>query len=198
MLRTRLKTSFHKASALSGLARNLFLANPKNRKLELVDIAHPEVLGFLKQLHLNKVRYLLVGGMATTFHGYVRTTQDLDLWVDNSPENKERLIQSLKNVAVVGAEHLRNIPLIAGWSTVTIGNEGFVADFMTDLKSFAATDFDTCYKKAATGVFEGIPIKVIHKNDLIREKKANSRPKDLDDVEQLERIARSYNKNCKS
>ena len=136
-----------------------------------------------------------MGGMATTFHGYVRTTQDLDLWVDNTPENKERLIQSLKNVAVADAKHLRNIPLIAG--SVTIGAEGFVADFMTELKSFAATDFDTCYKKAATGVFEGISIKVIHLNDLIREKKANSRPKDLDDVEQLERIVRSYNKNYK-
>ena len=197
MLSTPLKTSFHKASALSGLARNLFLANPKNTKPKLVDIAHPEVLSFLKELHLNKVRYLLVGGMATTFHGYVRTTQDLDLWVDNAPENKERLIQALKNVAVAGAEHLRNIPLIAGWSTVTIGAEGFVADFMTDLKSFAATDFAACYKKAATGVFEGIPIKVIHKNDLIREKKANSRPKDLDDVEQLQRIA-CTTKICKS
>lgn len=195
MLRTPLKTSFHKASALSGLARNLFLANPKNTKPKLVDIAHPEVLSFLKELHLNKVRYLLVGGMATTFHGYIRTTQDLDLWVDNASENKERLIQSLKNVAVPGAEYLRNIPLMAGWSTVAIGTEGFVADFMTELKSFAATDFDTCYKKAATGVFEGVPIKVIHLNGLIREKKANSRPKDLDDVEQLERIARSHNKN---
>ena len=191
-------TSFHKASALSGFARNIFFANPKNTKPKLVDIAHPEVLAFLKELHLNKVRYLLVGGMATTFHGYVRTTQDLDLWLDNTPENKERLIQALKNVAVAGAEHLRNIPLMAGWSTVSIGTEGFVADFMTELKSFAATDFAACYKKAATGVFEGVPIKVIHKNDLIREKKANSRPKDLDDVEQLERIVRSHNKKCKS
>ena len=195
MLITPLKTSFHKASALSGLARNLFLANPKNTKPKLVDIAHPEVLNFLKELHLNKVRYLLVGGMATTFHGYVRTTQDLDLWVDNATENKERLIQALKNVAVAGAEHLRNIPLIAG--SVAIGTEDFVADFMTELKSFAATDFAACYKKAATGVFEGVPIKVIHKNDLIREKKANSRPKDLDDVEQLQRIA-CTTKICKS
>ena len=194
MSEVSVNSSFQRASALSQVAKSLFLANPNNVKPELMDIGHPEVLNFLKELHLNKVRYLLVGGMATTFHGYIRTTQDLDLWVGNSVDNKMRLIQALKNSGVTGAEHFESVPAIAGCSsTITIGDYGFVADFMSDLQNFPAKDFEDCYERAKQGVFEGVPITVIHLNDLILEKRAAGRPKDLDDLEYLEQIKKESN-----
>jgi hypothetical protein len=177
-----------KAASLSKVSRDLYSSNPSNKPLKQMDISSPEVLNFLEQLHINQVRYLLVGGMATTFHGYIRTTQDLDLWIDDSPDNKDRLIMVLKLVNVPGAENYRTVPMIAGWSAITIGAEGFVADFVLSMKAFSSKDFGSCYLRAKKGEFQGVPITVIHLNDLIKEKESTGRHKDLDDLENLQRI----------
>ena len=50
---------------------------------------------FLKLLNKKKVEYLVVGGYAVAFHGYVRATKDLDILFHNSPENIKRLKQVL-------------------------------------------------------------------------------------------------------
>jgi len=49
-------------------------------------------------LNKNNVRYIVVGGYAVNFHGYRRTTGDIDLWIkpDNG-ENKKAILKSLKN-----------------------------------------------------------------------------------------------------
>ena len=46
---------------------------------------------FIELLNSNEVKYLLVGGYATAFHGYPRFTQDIDFWVWASPENSQRI-----------------------------------------------------------------------------------------------------------
>jgi hypothetical protein len=46
---------------------------------------------FLKSFNLNRVEYLLIGGYAVGIYGYVRATNDLDIWVGTSPENAARL-----------------------------------------------------------------------------------------------------------
>ena len=51
---------------------------------------------FLKSLLNHKVNFLLVGGYAVIFHGYKRTTGDMDLWIEPNNENKERLLIVLK------------------------------------------------------------------------------------------------------
>jgi predicted nucleotidyltransferase len=173
---------------LNSFANKIYQANPDNKPFSTMDITSPEVLHFLQKLYDNNVKYMLVGGVATTFHGYIRTTQDLDLWVQENPENKDKLIKTLEDVNVPGAENYRNVKMIAGWSDVTIGDQGFVADFMDSLKGFSSNDFDKCYSRAKDGLFEGVPIKVLHINDLIYEKKISGRDKDKDDVLNLERI----------
>jgi len=114
---------------------------------------------------------MLVGGVATVFHGHVRTTQNLDLWVKESPENKKRLVKALKQMAVAGANHYEKVEMVPDRSSVTIGEHGFEADLMGYLKSFKKEDFDACYERASRAQFDNIPITVIHINDLIAEKK---------------------------
>ncbi|MEL7220158.1 MAG: hypothetical protein AAGJ93_02500 [Bacteroidota bacterium] len=46
---------------------------------------------FIELLNANNVKYLLVGGYATAFHGYPRFTQDIDFWVWSSPENAQKI-----------------------------------------------------------------------------------------------------------
>jgi hypothetical protein len=56
----------------------------------------PDFHDLLKFLTEEKVEYLVVGGMAVNYHGYHRSTGDLDLWVAISPENQDRLARALK------------------------------------------------------------------------------------------------------
>ena len=53
---------------------------------------------------------------------------------------------------------------------------------MTNLKAFSKFDFDQCYERAAPGEFNGVSFKVVHMNDLLKEKEATNRPKDQADI----------------
>ncbi len=55
----------------------------------------------LNELNHNNVEYIVVGGYAVNFHGYRRTTGDIDLWIkpDNTI-NKKNIIKSLRNLKV--------------------------------------------------------------------------------------------------
>ena len=50
-----------------------------------------ELLRFWKVLNENKVRYIMVGGFATRFHGFNRNTDDLDMWLEDTIENRKNL-----------------------------------------------------------------------------------------------------------
>ena len=51
----------------------------------------PEFRKFLSSLNRHAVDYLVIGGYAVIFHGYVRTTADIDIWVAVNPENAARV-----------------------------------------------------------------------------------------------------------
>ena len=50
---------------------------------------------FLKLLNANHVEYLLIGGYAVAYHGYMRSTADMDIWVAVNPRNAERVVAVL-------------------------------------------------------------------------------------------------------
>ncbi len=179
--------NFVKHANLHALARAIYEANPAHERLDAMDLSNQEVQDFLRSLHTNKVRYLLVGGVATTYYGHVRMTMDLDLWVEDATENKDQLVAALKDADVAGAEHYRNVDMIPGWSSLSIGTIGFEVDLMGYTKAFRKEDFADCYQRASVARVHGIPIPVIHINDLVREKQQLGRFKDLDDVENLQK-----------
>ncbi len=156
-------------------------ANPP----KLMDISQDDVQALFQSLNKHDVQYLLVGGMANIVHGYIRATEGLDLWIKPGDTNKANLIQALLENEVTGAEHLANVPLLFNWSTVSIGKRGFTLDMGHALKAFADTEFDACYARACAATFDDVPFNVIHLQDLITEKRAVGRPKDLGDVDEL-------------
>lgn len=166
-------------------ANPLLQANPKN-----IDISDDDVQNLLKSFANHQVKYLLIGGMAGAFYGHTRTTQDMDIWIKNSPENKIALIQALQENLVEGAQFLINTQFVFSYAEVPFGKNGFSLDLGEQTKAFSQADFDTCYAKAITGDLDGIPIKVILLSDLIREKQATARPKDLGDLVELKKIQR--------
>ncbi len=173
---------------LNRLAEKLYRANPLNKRKITMDISSDDVQNLLEGLNRFQVRYLLVGGMAGVVHGHIRTTQDMDLWIKNDEVNTKALINALLASEVVGANLLQGRPLIFGWTSVRFGLSGFELDLGHSLKAFSEADFDACYKRALQADFDGIAFQVIHLRDLIKEKMATARPKDLADLEELQRI----------
>lgn len=53
---------------------------------------------FLKLLHANRVKYLLIGGYADGHYGYVRTTADMDIWKETSSINAHRVAKTVEAV----------------------------------------------------------------------------------------------------
>jgi len=172
---------------LMRMASKLYHANPKNPPKQM-DISDADVQHLLESLNQYNVQFLVVGGMAGVIHGHVRTTQDMDLWLKSDEQNKTNLIQALEENGVAGAAYLKDVPLIFGWSSVAVGKYGFTLDMGYNLKAFREIDFDACYERAIEVTFDGIPFKVIQLNDLIIEKLATARPKDIIDAEELIKI----------
>ena len=70
-------TSFERLMDVVG---TFYRANPKNPPKQM-DISRDEVRDLFLSLNNHQVKYMMVGGMAIAMHGYVRATQDLDLWI---------------------------------------------------------------------------------------------------------------------
>lgn len=174
---------------LMRMASKFYHANPANPPRSM-DLGDDDVQNLLRCFNAHGVRYLLVGGFAVMLHGYARTTQDLDVWVQSGAENRGRLIEALQEVGVAGADLLRENPLVFGWTSLRFGKGDFELDLGEELKVFRAPDFDGCYERATQAEFDGVPFRVLHLNDLLREKQNTGRLQDLADAEELQKITR--------
>jgi hypothetical protein len=160
-------------------------ANLKNKPMAAIDFRDPEIMDFFRVLQKLEVKYMLVGGFAIAFHGYVRATSDLDIWLRDDPTNIERFKEALKRSGVKGLDQIRSFDLVPGFTQFQIGDSGFVVEPLKSLKTLKEFDFDAAYSRAAGGQFEDISFKVIHAKDLLKEKEATNRPKDQGDIEHL-------------
>ena len=55
---------------------------------------------FLQLLNERKVKYLLIGGYAVGYFGYPRTTADIDIWIDSTPENTDLVVEVFDSFGV--------------------------------------------------------------------------------------------------
>jgi hypothetical protein len=138
---------------------------------------------FIDALNINGVRYILVGGYSVILHGHSRTTGDMDIWVDRTLENykkiKSAFLQFGMPVFDMTQERFLNDSLI---DVFTFGRPPVAIDIMI---SVLGLDFNECFEKAIYFEDDNLQIRTIHINDLIDAKKASGRPKDLDDLENL-------------
>ena len=178
-------------SKVNELAVSFNNANPLSSPMSAIDFRDTEVFRFFRDLEQKNVKYLLVGGFAMAFHGYVRATSDLDLWIKDDPKNIEKLKLVFSENGVVGIEKTKSLQFVAGFTQFKVGNSGFVVDPMTSMKAFNSFDFDQCYERAIPGEFNGIHFKVIHMNDLLKEKEATNRPKDQADILHLREMKKN-------
>ena len=125
----------------------------------------------------------MLGGYAVGAYGYPRATNDLDVFVSDDQANVENLIRCLAQFGF--AEPLSENVLSEPRSIIEMG----VEPIKIQLMNFAdGIDFEVAFSRRNILEIEGIEVSVVSKDDLIRNKKAVGRHKDLADVERLERI----------
>lgn len=152
-----------------------------------MDIFDEEILKFWRALNTNRVKYIMVGGYATNIHGYQRYTGDMDLWLEDTKENRINLRAAFKEADMGDYFMMETIQFVPGWTDFMLNN-GLRLDIMTSMVGLEAFSFDECLAMATIGDFEGLQVPFLHINQLIANKKAVNRPKDQLDVIELEKI----------
>lgn len=141
-----------------------------------------DFLEFVQVLNQHGVRYLLVGGYAVAVHGYVRFTKDMDIWLEQSLENAERMIAVFDSF--FGDSHQLAINDFVDDKTIWFGNEPQRIDL---LKLLPGVQFEECWERRISAEISNIPINVIDRASLITNKRTVGRYQDLADAENLER-----------
>lgn len=127
--------------------------------------------------------FLVVGAHALAVHGHPRATGDLDLWVRASSENAARVWQAL---VTFGAplDELRQEDLTTPGIVYQIGVAPNRIDILT---SISGVSFDEAWATRVNAEIVGRTIPVLGREQLIANKRATARLRDLADVEDLER-----------
>jgi hypothetical protein len=129
------------------------------------------------------VEYLIVGAHAVIFYAEPRYTKDLDIWVNPTVENAEKIWKALSGF---GAP-LKDISQNDFLDTDLIYQIGVAPNRIDILMGMSQLSFDDAEKNSVPSTYGGVPIQIIGKNDLIKTKKATGRDQDLLDVQRLEK-----------
>jgi len=141
----------------------------------------PEYSQFLRSLDENRVRYLLVGAHAVGYHGYTRSTGDLDVWVEATAENAERLVQALNEFGFDMPDLTPGLFLEPD-AIIQFGFPPLRIDLLTNI---AGVTFGEAYASRVIDTIDGVTISVIDLESLKASKRAAGRHKDLADLEHL-------------
>lgn len=147
-----------------------------------------EAMKILAALEREQVAYVLVGSMAMAVHGVVRATRDIDVFVDPSPENVERLQRALRavfedpSIAEITAEDL-------GGDYPAVQYAPPEGDFWIDILARLGERFQ--WGDLAAGsqevVVDGVVVRVATPRMLHRMKRDTVRPQDRLDAAELQR-----------
>ena len=151
-----------------------------------------QIIEIWKYFSLNKVKYLTIGGFAVNIYGYGRNTGDIDIFIDDSIENRENLRVALKKAGIGDFENIKTMQFIPGWTDITL-NFNLRLDIMTSVKGLEDITFEQLLEKAYITEINNIPVYFLDYENLIKAKKAANRPKDILDIEELEKINKKSN-----
>ena len=135
----------------------------------------------LQILLKNRVKFLVVGAYAMGAYGYPRATGDIDIWVESSPENSEKIYQSLSEFGAPISDIEQKTFCVEG-IVFQIGLAPRRIDIITKIEG---VNFQNAYSDKREIEVEGIKIPFISKEDLIKNKESTGREKDKLDAKYL-------------
>lgn len=136
----------------------------------------------LQNFNAHHVEYLVVGAHAVAVYGHVRATKDLDVWVRPSPENANRVLTALSEFGAPLGD-LTQDDLSENGTIFQIGVPPLRIDLIT---SIDGVEFSEAWPDRFSSTFGDVPVFVISREHLIKNKKTAGRFQDLADAEMLE------------
>lgn len=143
----------------------------------------------LRALVDHEVRFVLIGGLAATLHGSPSITRDLDICYARDQANLDRLVEVLRKLGAKLRGVPADLPFILDARSLLFGDS---FTFVTSGGPFdclgtpaGTRGFDDLNANAIELNLEGLKIRVVSLNDLIRMKRSAGRPKDLIELEVL-------------
>ena len=133
------------------------------------------------------VSYLLVGAYALAAHGFPRATMDIDLWVFPSTDNARAVLRALQRFGAPLYD-LTQEDLEKEDTIFQIGVAPRRIDLIT---SASGLKYQDAFTRALPVDVDGIPVRILSVEDLIINKRALGRTKDLADAEALEALRSS-------
>lgn len=135
----------------------------------------------LELFNKHKVRYCIIGAYAVAFHVLPRYSKDMDILVEPSLENGEKIVKALKDFGF-GSLKLKKENFARKSAVIQLGYEPVRVDIVT---SVDGRDFKTVWKNKKFGRYGKEKVFFIGLVDLVANKKATNRPIDRFDLEAL-------------
>lgn len=152
-----------------------------------------DIRGILAALADEGVEFLVIGGLAVGYHGYVRATKDVDVVPNPEPENLAKLGRALARLdaQVEGVEEFgaQQLPDPLDPDTLGLGGNWILETRLGRLDVMQWIGDEALWGQLVRGAIEdeiaGVRLKVIGYEDLLRLKQQAGRPEDLLDIERL-------------
>jgi hypothetical protein len=143
---------------------------------------NPDFVDLLRAFVAADVRFLIVGAYALALHGRPRATGDLDVWIEATPENAQRVMRALAAFGAPLAE-VSDADFACAGVTYQIGIPPGRIDILTELTGIT---FAEAWTDRLRRPFGDVAVDFIGRASFIRNKRATGRPRDLGDIEGME------------
>lgn len=154
------------------------------------------ILPVIQLLHKHKIQFLVIGGTALAFYGFVRPTtiddgsiadeDDLDFWYNPRYHNYIKLLNALQEMGADVSKYRKEEHPNVKKDFFHLKPGNFTVDFLPVEKS--GLSFEDCYKRRNISLIEEVEVSVISAEDLLISKQSSGRKKDLNDIEFLRKL----------
>ena len=136
---------------------------------------------FVQLLIKHNTEYLIVGGYAVGIHGHPRYTGDLDIWLNPSEANAEKILKVVNEFGF-SSYKLSVDDFTKVGNVIQLGYPPLRIDLLTEIDGVT---FEECYPNKLIVEIDDMNVNFISYHDLIANKNASGRHRDLDDIENL-------------
>lgn len=154
-----------------------------------MQIISKDIQSLIEILTDNGVEFAICGGHAVAYHGYPRMTMDVDILLLPTDSNAKKIMKSLEQFGFgqIG------IPIEAFTSegtAITLGEQPNQVDLLTSMSNQPTTEI---INHSEMGELAGIKVRFVSREDLIEAKTEAARPKDLADIDELNKLDEETN-----
>lgn len=144
-------------------------------------------IDLLSAFNAHGVEYVVIGGHAVNIYTQPRSTKDLDVFIRGDQANGYRVFKAL---GAFGAPLGGISPSDFAGHPEQMFQTGIEPDRVDILQSIPGVSFDEVWQDVVSGEIDGVPVRFISRDHLIKNKLAAGRPRDLGDVDELRKFDR--------